>query len=330
MACHKRQPRRATIPQLMDKITERIKPQSSGPPPLSGPQPVSWTRRRILKLAAQSAATIGLGSLSYGFLVRDHVEVSRVEVQIVNLPPAFAGLTIGHLSDLHHGPYVSLDYLQRCIEITNRLKPDIIALTGDFTFAGRRYVEPCTELFKLFTPRMGLYAVLGNHDYYAGASYVAQALRRAGCNLLIDGRDTIDYRGDRLVMLGVDDFYHANTDVPSLLRDLPPGAPTITLSHNPDFIEEIAIKGRHVDLMLSGHTHGGQIRLPLVGAPQIPSYYGQRYAKGLNRKGAMQIYTTRGIGTILLPARLDCPPEIVLYTLQPFGQPVGQPAGQRA
>lgn len=300
-----------------DKIVARADDPMPEPPitEASGVRP--WTRRRVLKLAVASVTSVGLGALSYGYLVRDRVEVSRVPVKIKDLPPAFAGFTIAHLSDIHHGLFVSLDYVQRCIEIANSLRPDLVALTGDFTFAGRRYVAPVAELLRSFTAPAGVYTVLGNHDYYASAPYVSDALRRAGCRLLIDAQDVIEQRGDRLAILGVDDFYHGNTDLTRLLRDVPPGAPTITLSHNPDFIEEFAIKERHTDLMLSGHTHGGQIRLPLLGAPHVPSYYGQRYVKGLNHKGAMQIYTTRGIGTVIAPARIDCPPEIVLYTLQP-------------
>jgi predicted MPP superfamily phosphohydrolase len=278
--------------------------------------PKKWTRREVLKLSAASATVIGLGGLSYGFAVRDHVEVSRVPVKITNLPAAFDGLTIAQLSDIHHGPYTGLDYIRRCVEITNRLNPDVIALTGDFTFAGRRYVEPCIESLRGLKARVGVYAVLGNHDYYVGASHVARTLKNAGFNVLIDALDAIEYRGDKLWLTGVDDLYYGSTNPKQLLRDVPREAAKIVLAHNPDFIEEFAARSQPVDLLIAGHTHGGQIRFPLLGAPQISSEYGQRYAMGLNRKGAMQVYTTRGIGTILLPTRFDCPPEIVLFTLR--------------
>lgn len=279
--------------------------------------PEKWTRREVLKLSAASVATVGLGCLGYGAAVRKRVEVSLVEVQIENLPNEFAGLTIAQLSDIHHGPYTDLDYISRCVEIANGLQPDVVALTGDFTFAGRQYVEPCAEVLQGLKARVGVYAVLGNHDYYVGAGHMTRALKRAGCNVLIDALDRLDHRGAQLWLAGVDDLYYGHTDVNRLLRDVPRAAPKIALVHNPDFIEEFAAKNEHVDLMMAGHTHGGQIRLPLIGAPQVSSYYGQRYALGLNRKDRMQVYTTRGLGTILLPARLDCPPEIVLYKLRP-------------
>lgn len=278
--------------------------------------PGKWTRRDWIKLSAASVATVGLGALSYGFLVRDRVEVSRVEVKIANLPDEFAGLTIAHLTDIHHGPYTSGDYVRRCVGIANGLNPDLVALTGDFTFAGRRHIEPCAEVLKELKARIGIYAVLGNHDYYAGAGRVAVALRNAGVNLMIDEKDRIEHRGAKLWVMGVDDLYYGSTDLQRMMRDVARDEPRIVLAHQPDFIEEFAARNKHADLMLSGHTHGGQIRLPLLGAPQTPSDYGQQYAMGLNRKGAMQIYTSRGIGTVLLPSRLDCPPEIVLYTLR--------------
>src|SRR5262249_47402825 len=261
-------------------------------------------------------ATIGLGALSYGFMIRDHVEISRIEVKIANLPVEFAGLTIAHLSDIHHGPYTSLEYINRCVEIVNGLAPDLITLTGDFTFSGKRYIEPCAEALKGLKPRIGAYAVFGNHDYYVGAGLVARAIRAAGIHVLIDQKDRLEHRGEKLWVLGLDDLYYGETDLRRVMQDMPREQPKIVLAHEPDFIEEFAAKNKHADLIMCGHTHGGQIRFPLLGAPQVPSEYGQRYAIGLNHKGAMQIYTTRGIGTILLPTRLDCPPEIVLYTLQ--------------
>jgi uncharacterized protein len=270
----------------------------------------------VLTLSAASVATVGLSCLGYGAATRQRVEISRVTVPITNLPDEFAGLTIAQLSDIHHGPYTDLNYINKCVEIVNDLQPDVVALTGDFTFGGRQYIEPCAEVLRGLRARVGVYAVLGNHDYYVGAGHMTRALKQAGCNVLIDKLDRLEHRGAHLWLIGVDDLYYGHTDVKRLLRDVPPEQPRVALIHNPDLIEKFAGKGQHVDLMMAGHTHGGQIRLPLVGAPQISSNYGQRYALGLNRKDRMQIYTTRGLGTIILPVRWDCPPEIVLYTLR--------------
>lgn len=275
-----------------------------------------WSRREILKFSAASVTTVGSGVLGYGAAVRNDVEVSRVEVKIANLPDDFNGLTIAQLSDIHHGVYTGLDYIHRCVEIVNGLKPDVIALTGDFTFGGKKYIEPCAEVLQGLKARAGVYAVLGNHDYYVGAGRVTRALKDAGCNVMIDALDRLEFRGAKLWLAGTDDLYYGLTDPKKLLRDVPDDEPRIVLAHNPDFIEEFAAKEAHVDLMISGHTHGGQIRFPLIGAPQVYSDYGQRYVMGLNHKNSMQVYTTRGIGAILLPTRIDCPPEIVLFTLR--------------
>jgi hypothetical protein len=274
------------------------------------------SRRKFLKVSAAAVTTVGASCLGYGYAVSENVQLSHVDVPIRHLPPEFHGLTIGHLSDIHHGMYTGADYIRRCVALLNQQQPDLVALTGDFTFGRRTYIEPCADVLSELKPRIGTYAVLGNHDYYQGAGHVARALRRVNINLLIDERERLEVRGARLSLLGVDDLYYGQTDVLRLLRDIPNDEPKVVLAHNPDFIEEFAVKNAHIDLMMSGHTHGGQIRLPLVGAPHIDSDYGQRYAIGMNRCREMQIYTTRGIGTITLPVRLDCPPEIVLYRLR--------------
>ncbi len=295
--------------KLTEDVKDRLRQKFLRPPR-------QWTRREVIELSAASIATIGLGCLGYGAAVRKNVEVSHIEVKIANLPHEFSGLTIAQMSDIHHGPYTGLDYIDRCVEIINGMNPDLIALTGDYTFAGRRHIEPCAEVLKGLKARVAVYAVLGNHDYYAGAGHVARAMRKAGCEVLVDAQDRLEHRGAKLWLLGVDDLLYGTTDVNRLMRGLPREEPKIVLSHNPDFIEEFAVKNKHIDLMISGHTHGGQIRFPVIGAPHISSDYGQRYAIGLNRKDSMQVYTTRGIGTILLPMRLDCPPEIAMYTLR--------------
>lgn len=279
--------------------------------------PRQWSRRDFLTYSTVSIALAGSAALAYGAVVRDHVDLTRIEIQIAHLPSGFDGLTIAHMSDLHHGPYTSQEYLHRCVEIVNGLNPDLVTLTGDFTFGGKRYIGPCAEVLKGLKPRVGAYASLGNHDYYVGAGLVAQALHAAGLNVMVDEKQRLDHRGDRIWIVGADDLYHGETDLRRLTRDIGKEESRVVLAHQPDYIEEFAARKVHADLILSGHTHAGQIRFPLIGAPHVPSHYGQKYAAGLARNGAMQIYTTRGIGTVMLPSRIDCPPEIVLYTLRP-------------
>ena len=273
------------------------------------------TRRQFIKLSAASTVALGLGGLGLGAWLRTRVELSQVTVNLPRLPEEFNGLTIAHLSDIHHGQFIPADYVQRCVEIANSLNPDLIALTGDFTFGAKAYAEPCGEILSGLKARIGKFAVLGNHDHYNSAGRVTRALRQAGITVLIDDKECLEKKGEKLWLFGVDDLSQGNTDLVKLYRDCPPDEMRITLAHNPDFIDEYAQQQQHTDFMLSGHTHGGQIRFPLLGAPHM-KLLGHEYVMGLQRKDAMQIYTTRGIGTVGPPVRFLCPPEIVLYTLR--------------
>ncbi|MFN0124730.1 MAG: metallophosphoesterase [Blastocatellia bacterium] len=284
---------------------------------------ISPGRRKFLRLAAASSATVALGCLGYGYAVHEHVAVSRVDVRLKTLPAQFDGLTIAHLSDIHHGAFTGLDYISRCVEITNALKPDIIALTGDYTLRERRFIEPCAEALRTLRARVGVFAVLGNHDYYQSAGETIGALRRAGLSVMIEGRERLEKRGAAISLLGADDFLYGHYDVARLFRDIPPDETRVVLAHNPDYIGRVAGNKQYADFMLSGHTHGGQVRAPLLGAPHVISEYGQTYVIGLNQlageygaKGPMQIYTTRGVGVIYAPVRFQCLPEIALYTLR--------------
>ncbi|HEX4945291.1 MAG TPA: metallophosphoesterase [Blastocatellia bacterium] len=273
------------------------------------------SRRQFIKLSAASTVALGLGGIGLGAWLRTRVQLSNVTVNLPHLPAAFDGLTIAHLSDIHYGQFIPGDYVQRCVEIANDLNPDLIALTGDFTAGAKAYSEPCGEILSGLKARIGKFAVLGNHDYYNSAGRVTRALRQAGITVLIDDKECLEKKGEKLWLFGVDELAHGNTDLVKLYRDCPPNETRITLAHNPDFIDEYVHKQQHTDFMLSGHTHGGQIRFPLLGAPHM-KLLGHEYVMGLQRRNTMQIYTTRGIGTVGPPVRFLCPPEIVLYTLR--------------
>lgn len=273
------------------------------------------SRRQFIKLSAASTMAIGLGGFGLGAWLRTRVELSQVTVNLPRLPAEFDGLTIAHLSDIHYGQFIPADYVQRCVEIVNGLQPDLVALTGDFTFGAKAHSEPCGEILSALKARIGKFAVLGNHDHYNSAGRVTRALRQGGITVLVDDKECLEKKGEKLWLFGVDDLYHGDTDLVQLYKDCPPTQARITLAHNPDFIDEYVDKQQHTDFMLSGHTHGGQIRFPLLGAPHM-KLLGHEYVMGLQRKDMMQLYTTRGIGTVGPPVRFLCPPEIVLYTLR--------------
>jgi hypothetical protein len=258
---------------------------------------------------------VGLGGLGFGAWLRTRLEISRVTVNLPRLPAEFDGLTIAHLSDIHYGQFIPADYVQRCVELANSLQPDLMALTGDFTLGAKAYAEPCAEILSSLKARIGKFAVLGNHDHYSSAGRMTRALRQAGLTVLVDEKESLEKRGEKLWLFGVDDLLEGDTDLVKLYRDCPADEMRLTLAHNPDFLDKYIETQQHTDFMLSGHTHGGQIRLPLLGAPHM-KLLGHEYVMGLVQKGAMQLYTTRGIGTVGLPVRFLCPPEIVLYTLR--------------
>jgi predicted MPP superfamily phosphohydrolase len=271
------------------------------------------TRRTFLKRAtlATAAATLGI---TYSLLEAKWLGVHRVTLTIPNLPPPFKGKTVAFLADLHHGRYVPLSYVRHAVEMTNALKPDLIALGGDYPYHGVQHIAPCIgELARLSAP-LGVYAVLGNHDHYVGGQpYTSAALRAARIPELTNRGLWIESGGARLWLCGVDDYWQGVQNLPAALADTTTDDAVILLSHNPDYVEEI--HDPRVGLVLSGHTHGGQVDLPIIGPPIVPSIYGQKYSHGLVQGPVTQVFVTRGIGTIAPPVRLFCRPEIILAAL---------------
>ena len=239
---------------------------------------------------------------------RQPLEITQNFVILRTLPAAFDGLRVAQLSDIHHGLFLPLPAVERAVEAANALGADLIALTGDFVTFSPDYVRPMARALSRLRAPMGVFAVLGNHDYRAGADLVARELRRAGINVLRNTHTALKRGSDRLWLVGVDDLWY-NCDLKRALRGVPRGAPTVLLSHNPAIIGQAARLG--LDLVLSGHTHGGQIRLPVLGSV----YRRRRYTIGWDRLHDTQIYVCRGLGKSIVPIRIGCPPEIALLQL---------------
>lgn len=231
-----------------------------------------------------------------------------------NFPEAFRGFRIVHLTDIHHGLYFPAEALAAVVELTNELDPDIVAVTGDFVTISRNYIEPVAELLSGLRARSGVFAVLGNHDFRVGADEISLALGCNGIEMLRNRHVTLRRQGQKCYLAGVDDFFYS-ADLPRAMRGIPTGAPTILLSHNPQIIGEAADRG--ISLVLSGHTHGGQVRLPLIGWPYGRSEDCMRFKSGRDSLGATQIYVSRGIGTVVLPVRYGAPAEIPHFVLEP-------------
>ena len=244
------------------------------------------------------------------------IEVNEHHIAIANLPGSFAGLRIVHLTDIHHGLYLPLQAVLDAVELSNRLEPDVVALTGDFITYSRSYIEPVAQVLGTLKARCGVYATLGNHDFRVGAEPVTRALRRVGIDVLRN-HNTVIRRGNQLLYVaGIEDLGY-RPDLSRATRGIPEGAPLILLSHNPGIIRRAARAG--VSLVLSGHTHGGQFKLPVVGSIYGKPLERTRFKSGLDAVGATQIYVSRGIGTVVLPLRYRCPAEIPVFHLFPKG-----------
>jgi predicted MPP superfamily phosphohydrolase len=237
-------------------------------------------------------------------------------VSIAGLPTALAGLTIGQISDLHFGPVVNPLHVRAAVGVLLRARPDVAVVTGDFVsqLGGDEAGLVVRELSRLRAP-LGQLAILGNHDHWTDAEVVAGAVQRAGLTLLRNANRSIERDGGRLWLAGVDDVWEGKADLPQALDGVPPDGRVVLLAHEPDFADEAA-GDRRVALQLSGHTHGGQIRLPLLGTPVLPPF-GRKYPYGLRRVGAMALYTNRGLGMIRPAVRFNCRPEVTLVELRP-------------
>lgn len=280
-----------------------------------------FDRRRFLKQALYGA--VGLGSVAAldGFALEPHAPVAEhITIRLPRLPEAFHGFRIVQMADLHFGPYTGKAEVERAVRVALSLKPDLTILTGDFVSHslflrdgndGARHAEPCAQVLQRLTGAP-VVSVLGNHDHWNNADLVADALDSHGLNTLRNESWPIEKDGQRIWIVGIDDVFERANDLPKALSGIPPAEVKIAAVHEPDFADETA---RHpVDLQLSGHSHGGQVRIPGFGAPILPPL-GTKYPIGLRQIGNLQLYTNRGIGVIGPPIRLNCPPEVTLITL---------------
>ena len=240
--------------------------------------------------------------------------VERVRLPIAGLPEGLSGLSIAHLSDFHAGRHVSAEYVRRVAQQTLALHPELIALTGDFVDRNIKYSAACAGALSILRAPLGVHVVLGNHDYWTDAAVVEADLLRAGLSTMHNQSRRLARCGAEFYVVGVDDVRRRKANLEQALRDVPPSAPKLLLVHEPDFADYVP--GNHWLVQLSGHSHGGQIRVPRLGPLLLPSW-GRKYPAGLYRMpGGMWLYTTRGVGLAMPPVRVNCPPEITLLTLE--------------
>ena len=276
-------------------------------------------RRKFIRLAAAGAA---------GVLAADGILLQPNRPRIVNQqivlrrwPERLNGLTIALLSDFHYDPLFSAHPIHAAISMVNAAKPDLIVLTGDFVSVpileagakGALAAEPCAELLRQMRAPMGSWACLGNHDAFSDPVRVMGALRNSGIQVLANQAVPLEKDGARFWLTGVNDVMAGIADVQGTLRNVPPTEATVMLVHEPDFADHV--KRFPVDLQLSGHSHGGQVRIPGLLPLYLPEL-ARKYDMGLYKIGELTLYTNPGLGTVRLPVRLNCPPEITVLRLR--------------
>jgi predicted MPP superfamily phosphohydrolase len=274
----------------------------------------AMTRRAFLK----RLAWLGAGASTLGWATKIEprwIEVARRDMPIRNLSPAFEGLTIAQVSDVHLSSWMTRERFHFVIESINALRPDIVALTGDFmTRKLKGHLEVLTEGLSTLAPCLDAFAVLGNHDHWANAAAVRRAIAKSSVQELRNSFHTLRRGGEVLHICGLDDAWAKRADVSRVLQQLPKRGAAILLAHEPDFADEYA-KAHRFAWQLSGHSHGGQVRLPLFGPLHLPPF-GQKYHTAQYSIGAMKLYVNRGVGMVWPYVRFDCRPEITLFTLR--------------
>lgn len=292
------------------------------------PRIVRWLRAeaRIERREKRWARWIGRSwaRVSYGYWVEPTwLELNRFEVGIRDLPPAFDGLRIAHLTDFHCSHQVTATYLREAAALAQAQQPDLIVLTGDFVHKGHRYVETAAEALADLKAPLGVFAVLGNHDFSVRNALgwrrfrhlhraVGDALQQRGIQVLRNEAAILRRGEEALHLVGVEDLWSRECDLERAYAVVPRSAPTLVLAHNPRTIEQL--DGRRCDLMLSGHTHGGQVHLAGWGRPVL-SKKARRFAAGLYRHEDAHLYVNKGVG-FGFRFRYGVRPEVALVTLQ--------------
>ncbi len=241
----------------------------------------------------------------------DTLSVETVRISLKRLPKNLDGFRIVHLSDIHHSPFTSLEHISRAVQIANELKPDMFVLTGDFVSHEAEYIQPMAQAMGQLKSEFGTFACLGNHDHRTDAAMVTDSLRAENIRVLINEGFRFAARGASVWLCGVDDYMVGLTDLRAALRGSFPDEMKMLLAHNPKIIYRAARAS--IDLMLSGHTHGGQVKLRDDEKRILPR---RKFKSGLYRRKETQVYITRGIGTVVLPVRFGCPPEVSLIELK--------------
>ena len=280
------------------------------------PRQMHINRRTFLRLAGGAAITTGLGGTIVGYAAEfepNNLVLERKQVRLPLLPSAFDGFRIVLLTDFHLHPFTAAGFIRHIVEVSNSLKPDLVLLGGDFVCGSAEAAFELGPILESLDARHGVFAVLGNYDHYRGARIVLEALRRTSICVLMNEGVRLTLGEASIFLAGIDSVCFGHPNPRAAFSTRRNEAISLALVHEPDYVNRLS-KLVPLDLQLSGHTHGGQVRLPGFGAVVLPPW-GQTYVEGLYRVGTSQVYTTRGIGMVGVPFRFNCPPEVTEITL---------------
>jgi len=270
------------------------------------------SRRSFLKKLGWAAAGAVVGGTALDVAYeKSWVDVSTPRIAVPGLPAEFEGLRLCQITDVHHGPYLSLDRVHELMRLALRQGPDAYVLTGDMSHRSEKYVPPVWEALGQLEALMGVWCVMGNHDHWDGIEASRRGARDADIVELRNRAVPLVRGGARIWLAGVGDLWEDQPDVQAALRGIPADEVAILLTHNPDYADEV--HDPRVKLMLAGHSHGGQVSLPLLGPIAVPCK--RKYTRGLVPTDTSQVYICRGLGMATVPFRMGSRPELAVIEL---------------
>lgn len=272
-----------------------------------------FTRRGAVKLMAAGAGAC----VAHAFLIEPNLlNVHRRAMTLPRLPKALDGLRVGVMADFHFSPDKDAGLIQRAVEAVAREKLDLVLLPGDFVTSSHEVIPPLLEHLSGLKARHGVFASMGNHDGWHGSeSGMKRCFEKAGIGLLINQHSLISVRNEALALAGTDFVWLGRPNPGRTLRGIHPDTPVVSLVHEPDYFDTM-VRHRRIDLQVSGHTHGGQCRIPFLSPTPVKVRYGEKYVQGAFEHDESRLFVTRGVGTTGVRVRFACPPELAVLTLR--------------
>jgi len=272
-----------------------------------------FTRRNFIRATALGGST---AAFSYAHWIEpDWLTVTKKDITLPNLPPALDGLTIAQLTDFHYDPDQNEEMMTKAVTTVNDINPDIIAFTGDYITDSTKVFEPLLHILSKLKSTHGIYGIMGNHDGWTKTtSFFQSRFQKNGMEFLVNQGTFIEVRGEKVLITGTDSVWSGKVDAPACWKGHN-GETVIALAHEPDTFDHLLAE-HQVDLQLSGHTHGGQCRVPFIGYAPVGVRYGRNYIYGEYAQGDSKIFVSRGLGTVGIRVRFACAPEIAILTLR--------------